>query len=74
MIGAKKAQEMILNRVPCICYPVQFPKDMNEDILTLLNFESKVNAIILAYMAQLDFKVQRINVTAQKIDKSSLET
>ena len=50
MTGAKKAQRVrVLGRVPCICYLVPFQKDKNKDILALLNFKNKVNAITLAY-------------------------
>ena len=41
--------------------------------MALLNFGSKINAITLAYMAQLGLKMWKTNVNAQKIDKSSLE-
>ena len=36
----------------------------------MLNFKSKVNAMSPAYIAQLDLKVQKINVNAHIIDKS----
>ena len=55
---SKKAQKVkVLDRVFCICYLVQFQKDKNKDDLALLDSESKVNAMILAYAAQLGFKV-----------------
>ena len=63
--GAKKAQEMrVLDRVPCICYSVQFLKDKSKNVLALLDFGSKVNAITLAYIAQQNLKVQRTNISA----------
>ena len=72
---AKKAQRVrVLDRVPCICYLVQFQKDKSKDVLVLFNSRNKVNAMTLAYMAQLDLKMQKINIDAQKINKSSLET
>ena len=76
MIGISKvAQKMkVLDKIPCICYPMQFWKDKAKDILALLNFKSKINAMTLAYTAQLGFKVRKTNVGAQKIDKSSLKT
>ena len=40
----------------------------------MLNSESKVNAMTPAYAAQLGLKMQRTNVSAQKIDGSSLLT
>ena len=64
----------ILDRIACICYPVQFRKDKGNDILALLNSGSKVNAMTLAYAAHLGLKVRVTNVGAQKIDKSLLAT
>ena len=52
----KEAQEVILGRVPCIHYPVQFRKD-KEVIKALINSGSKVNAITLAYAKQLGLQV-----------------
>ena len=64
----------VLDRVSCICYPVQFCKDKNKDILALLDSGSKVNAMILAYAAYLGLTIRVTNVSAQKIDRSSLAT
>ena len=44
----KEAQEVILDRVPCIHYPVQFQKD-KEVIKALIDSGSKVNAMTPAY-------------------------
>ena len=75
MTSPKEAQKVrILDRVPCICYLMQFQKEKDKDILALLNFESKVNAMSLAYMAQLGFKVRKTNVGTQIINGSLLET
>ena len=75
VIGAKKALKMrVLDRVPCICYPVQFRKNKSRDVLTLLNSESEINAMTLAYTDQLGFKVQKIDISAQKINGSLLAT
>ena len=52
---------------------MQFQKDKGKNVSVLLNFGNKVNAITLAYMAQLGLKVQKTNVDAQKIDKSLLK-
>ena len=71
----KRLQKVkVLDRVPCIPYPVQFYKDEGKDILALLNSGSEVNAITLVYTAHLGFKVRVTNVGAQKIDRSSLAT
>ena len=53
---------------------MQFWKDKNKDVLALLNSESKINEMTLAYTAQLGLKVQKIDINAQKIDGSLLET
>ena len=75
MTGAKKAQKLkIIDRVLCICYPVQFQKDKSKDVLALLDPKRKINAMILAYAAWLGFQVQKTNVSDPKIDKSLLKT
>ena len=71
--GAKKAPKMrVLDQVSCICYRVQFQKDKGRDVLALFDSESKINAMTLAYAAQLGLKVQKTNISAQKIDGSLL--
>ena len=62
----------ILDRIPCICYPVQFRNDKGKDVLALLDSGSKVNAMTLAYAAYLGLKVRVTDVNAQKIDRSLL--
>ena len=64
----------VLDRVPCIRYPVQFRKDKSKDVLALLDSGSEVNAMIPAYAAHLGLKVRVTDVGAQKIDRSSLAT
>ena len=64
----------VLDRVPCIRYPVQFRKDKGKDVLALLNSKSEVSAMTPAYAAHLGLKVRMIDVGAQKIDGSSLAT
>ena len=52
VIGTKEAQKVrVLNLVTCICYPIQFRKDKNKDVLALPNSENEVNTITLVYMA-----------------------
>ena len=72
--AGKEAQEMILDRVPCIHYLVQFQKDKGAIIRALINSSNKVNAMTLAYAKQLDLQVQKTDVRAQKIDGSLLRT
>ena len=58
MTCIKKDLKMrVLDRVPCICYPVQFQKDKSRDVLALLNSRSKINAMTPAYTAQLGLKI-----------------
>ena len=64
----------LLEKVPCICYSIQFHKDKSKDVLALLNSGSKVNAMTQAYAAHLSLKVRVTNDGAQKIDGSSLGT
>ena len=63
MTGANKAQKVkVLDQLPYICYLVQFQNNNSKDILDLLNSKSKINAMTLAYVAQLGLKVQKINI------------
>ena len=64
----------VLDRIPRICYPVQFRKDKDKDVLALLASESKVNVMTPAYAAYLGLKVRVTDVGPQKIDGSSLAT
>ena len=64
----------VLNKISCICYPVQFRKNKDKDVLALLNSGSKINAMTSAYTAHLDLKVRVTNVDAQKIDGFLLVT
>ena len=71
--GSREAPKMrVLDKVHCICYPVQFCKDKGKDVLALLNSRSKVNAMIPAYAAHLGLKVRVTNIRVQKIDGSLL--
>ena len=61
----------VIVRVPCIYYPVQFQE---EQVRTLLDSGSEINAMNLDYAWKLEFKIRKINIGAQKIDSSALET
>ena len=63
----------VLDQIFCICDPVQFQKNKNENVLALFDSESKINAMTPAWAAQLGLKVQKTNVSAQKIEESSLK-
>ena len=70
---AKEALKMrVLDRVSCICYPFQFRKDKDKNVLALLNSKSKVNAMTLAYAAHLGLKMRVTDDGVQKIDRFSL--
>ena len=64
---------IVLDRVPCIYYPVQFQKD-KATIWALIDFGNKVNAMTPAYAKQLGFQTWKTDVGAQKIDGSLLAT
>ena len=64
----------VLDRVFCICYPVQFSKDKGKNVLALLNSRSKVNAMTPVYAAHLGVKLRLTDIGVQKIDKSLLAT
>ena len=61
-----------LERVPYIHYLVQFKKDMVE-VSALIDSESEVNVIVLAYAKKLGLRIQKTDVGVQKIDGSTLE-
>ena len=63
----------VLDCFPCIYYPIQFKKDTPE-VQTLIDLGSEVNAMAPAYAKKLGLWVRKIDVSAQKIDGSTLET
>ena len=68
------AREEVLERVPCIHYPVQF-EGMNEtQVQALIDSGSEDNAMTPAYASRLGFWARHTNVKAQKIDGSTLQT
>ena len=50
---SKKAQEVILDRMPCIYYPVQFWKNKGATIWALIDSGSKVNVMTPTYAKKL---------------------
>ena len=66
--GIEASKVRVLDKVYCICYPVQFRKDIDKNVLALLDSGSKVNAMTPAYMAHLSLKVIMTIVGGQKID------
>ena len=72
--ACQEAQEVILDRVPCIHYPVQFRKDKGATIQALIVLDSEVNAMTSGHAKQLGLQVRKTDVGAQKIDGSLLKT
>ncbi len=60
--------------VLCIWYLVQFQKNYANKVQALINFNSKINMIPLAYRAELGLTTQKTSVKAQKIDGLLLKT
>lgn len=71
MTKATKKDNMVVKRVFSIHYPVLFK---NNEVLDLINFDSKVNAMILEYALKLGLKFNLTDVKAQKIDSFILNT
>ena len=66
MIETSKEEYMSLEQVLCIHYLLRFQKDI-AGIRALVDLGSEVNAITLAYIAKLGFKVQKTDIEAQKL-------
>ena len=66
-------KEVTLERVPCIYYQLCFQKD-TAGVRALVDLGSEVNTMTPAYAAKLGLQVQKIDIKAQKIDGSTLET
>lgn len=62
---------IVLEKVLYIYYPVWFKSD---EIKALINSGNKVNNMILQYAAKLSLKIRRTNISAQKINGSTLKT
>ena len=74
MTEASKKDEVILERLSCIHYPLRFRKDKENEVQALIDLGGVVNAMTPAYASKLGLKVYYTNVEAQKIDDSTLET
>ena len=69
------SKEVVLERIPYIHYPVRFLEGQGqEQIKVLLDSGNKINAMSLAYVERLGFKIWKTNVKVQKIDDSALKT
>ena len=66
---------LVLKRVLCIHYPVQFRKDANKtQIQALIKSESEVNTIHLIFVKEQGFSIRSIEMKTQKIDGTILDT
>ena len=68
-----KEDDVVLERVPCIHYPLRFRKDTT-GVRALVDSGSEVNAMTPAYAAKLGLKVRKTDIGTQKIDGSIFET
>ena len=71
MTETSKEDDVSLQRVPCVHYPIRFKK---KEVQALIDSGSEVNAMSPAYASKLGLKVHHTDVGAQKIDGSTLET
>ena len=72
--GAKETSKVtFLDQVSCMYYSVQFCKD-KKVIRALIDLGNKVNTMTLAYAKQLGLRIWKIDVGAQKIDRSLSKT
>ena len=71
MTETSKEDDVSLQRVPCVHYPIRFQK---KEVQALIDSGSEVNAMSPAYASKLGLKVHHTDVGAQKIDGSTLET
>ena len=68
-----KEDDVTLERVPYVHYPLRFRKD-TADVRALIDSGSEINAMTPAYASKLGLRVHHSNVRAQKIDGSILQT
>ncbi len=73
LIVSSKVSIELLQRVPCIRYPVQFQEDQPK-FKALINSDGEVNAMTSAFTVKLGLRSRPTNIEAQKIDGSPLET
>lgn len=66
-------EEEVLIREPCIYHPIWFRKGVN-NIKALLDFDSRVTAMTLAYTSKWGLFICCIDLSAKNIDGSTLIT
>ena len=70
-----KEDDVILEHVFCIHYPIQFRKDANEtQVQALIDSRSEVNAIHPTFVKELGLPIRPKDVRAQKIVGTTLDT
>lgn len=70
VIKASKEEDDVFDLVLYICYLIQFKKN---EVQTLINFDSKINAMTLIYISKLGLRVCSTNVKTQKINSFFLK-
>ena len=70
VIGTNKENDVALEQISCIHYPIWFKKN---EVQALIDLGNKVNAMTLAYTLKLGLRVHCTNVKAQKIDDSTFK-
>lgn len=73
MTEASRKDDIVLEKVSCIHYPLCFRKDTIE-VKVLLDSGNEINAITLAYAAKIGLKICFTNLEAQKINDFTLDT
>lgn len=73
-MASKENDDIILNRISYIYYPLCFSKNKKNKIQALINSGSKVNAITPAYALKLALKIRQTGIGAEKINGSIFET
>ena len=71
MTETSKKDDVPLQRVPCVHYPIRFKK---KEVWALIDSGSEVNVMTTAYVSRLSLKVYCTNIRAQKIDSFTLKT
>lgn len=74
MTDARKEDVIVLDRLPCIYYPIQFRKWGKKVARTLIDSNSEINIITPIYAKQLELQNQHSNIRAQKINSLSIES
>ena len=70
-----KKDDVVLERIACIHYPVQFRKDANKtQVQALIDSGSEVNAIHPTFVKELGLPIRPTDVGAKKIDGTTLDT